>query len=546
MKLIQKKEMYIAICTFQEKDTPKSAGFKWNPADKCWWTDKPELAYKLIEYSDFGCKTSLENWKSQSKIKIEASKASDIDKDFPHPENLNYRPFQKAGINFALENQNTLIGDDMGLGKTIQAIGVINSDINIQKILVICPASLKLNWKIEIEKWQTRNLSIQIGNGIFPNSNIIILNYDILHKFKKEIDLVKWDLLIVDECHYAKNPKSRRTKMLIGHKKEEIEPIKANKKIFMTGTPIVNRPIELWPIVSFLNPKIFNSFWDFAKRYCNAKQDKYGWNLSGASNLDELQNKLRSSIMIRRLKKDVLKELPAKIRQIVTLPSNGCSSAIKEEQKAYSNYESKLIELKEKVKLAKTENKESYNEAVKNLKQASSIAFGEIAKARHKVAVAKAPYVAEQIKEIIEEDANKKIVIFTHHHDVVDLFMQEFGNKAVKLTGQESSEQKQRAVEDFQNKSSIQIFVGSITAAGVGITLTAASHVIFAELDWVPGNITQAEDRCHRIGQENSVLIQHVVLDGSLDSKLAKTLIEKQEVIEKALDNNEELEIPIV
>ena len=152
MKLIYKNEKYIAISTFQEKDIPKSAGFRWNPADKCWCTDKPELAYKLEEYADTNCKISFENWKSKSEIKIEASKASNIDKDFPHPENLTYRPFQKAGINFVLENQNTLIGDDMGLGKTIQAIGVINSDVNIQKILIICPASLKLNWKIEIEK----------------------------------------------------------------------------------------------------------------------------------------------------------------------------------------------------------------------------------------------------------------------------------------------------------------------------------------------------------------------------------------------------------
>ncbi len=558
MELKQNGKKFFAISTFQEKDIPKNAGFRWDPDQKQWWTDDIMKAYKLINFADITTKSFLTEWKSATENKIQASSASTTTKDFPVPEGLSYMPFQKAGIEFAINSKNILFGDEMGLGKTIQAIGIINADKTIKKILVICPASLKINWQREIEKWSIRPLSIGFANDNFPITDIVIINYDILDKHEKSIREINWDFLIADECHKVKNPKSQRAQQIFGWKGKikktinkksvevevDITPIKARKIAFLTGTPIVNRPIELWPIAHFLSPETFNNFWGYAKQYCAAYQGKYGWDLSGASNLKELQAKLRSSIMVRRLKKDVLTELPAKQRQVIVIPANGCANVVADEKTAWNNYQDNLILLKAQIELAKTEGDEEYKQALENLKQGAQTAFTEIAKMRHAVAVAKAPSIAESIKEMIEEDSAKKVVVFAHHHDVVSILMKELGNKAVQLTGQDKLENRQIAVDRFQNDPKIQVFVGSITAAGVGITLTAASHVIFAELDWVPGNISQAEDRLHRIGQQNNVLVQHIVLDGSLDVQMAQTIVRKQEIIDKGLDNLSELDIP--
>jgi SWI/SNF-related matrix-associated actin-dependent regulator 1 of chromatin subfamily A len=544
MKLHLEGNIFSAESSFAEKDIPKGAGFRWSPEKKQWWTNDTSKAYKLLNYANDSARIFLEEWKSKTEAKVVASIASTTTKEFPAPEGLAYMPFQKAGIDFAINNINTLIADEMGLGKTIQAIGIINSDPTIQKILVICPASLKLNWERELNHWLVNTKKIVVINGNFPEADIAIINYDILAKHAESTHAIKWDLLIVDECHYCKNPKAKRTQQIIGYK--DIKPIPAKRKVFLTGTPIVNRPIELWPVANFLDPKTFNSFWGYAKQYCAAYQNKYGWDLSGASNLDELQLKLRSSIMVRRMKKDVLTELPAKVRQVIVIPSNGCSAAINDEKESWNRYQENLIRLKAEAELAKAEGENEYKLAIEKLRGGVNTAFAEMAKMRHAVAVAKAPYVAEAIKEMIDEDSTKKVVVFAHHHDVVDLLMSAFGKKAVRLTGMDSMTEKHSAVDLFQNDPIIQVFVGSITAAGVGITLTSASHVIFAELDWVPGNISQAEDRLHRIGQINSVLVQHIVLDGSLDVQLAQTIVRKQEIIETALDGMVEANIPVL
>jgi hypothetical protein len=192
--------------------------------------------------------------------------------------------------------------------------------------------------------------------------------------------------------------------------------------------------------------------------------------------------------------------------------------------------------------------KEEYEEAVRELKAGSSAIFSELSKLRHEVALAKVPYVIEQLKELIEEE-EKKVICFAHHKDVIAAIMAAFPGVAVQITGDTPMQARQDAVEAFQGNDKIKLFVGSITAAGVGLTLTAASHVIFAELDWVPGNITQCEDRAHRIGQTNSVLVQHLVLEGSLDAYIADTLVAKQTVIDQALDNATDgtlLDIPVI
>lgn len=481
---------------------------------------------------------------------VQMSKASSAEIDLPHPPGLDYMPFQKAGIRYALDRQGVLFADEMGLGKTIEAIGVINADPAITSVLVICPKSLKLNWQRELERWLTRPLSIGVANGEWPTTEIVILNYEALGKHKAAISKREWGMCVVDEAHYIKNRKAQRSQFVKGYEpskkeaakgKEPIEPIRARRHLRLTGTPIVNRPAELQNIVDDLNPA-FAGF-GYLKRYCNATQDRFGWDFSGASNLDELQRRLRESIMVRRLKADVLTELPRKIRQVVELEpdSTAARKAVAAEGKYEEDSEERLSELRAAVELAKAESAESYEAAVARLRDAMQVDFTEMARLRHETALAKLPQVIQYMTEVLEDDEDKKIIVAAHHHDVIDGIVAaaaEAGWGPVVLTGRNTEAERLAAVDAFQGDPKVRVFVGGIQAAGVGITLTTSSHVIFAELDWVPGNMSQFEDRAHRIGQTETVLVQHLVLNGSLDARMAHMLVEKQRVIDSALDKD--------
>jgi SWI/SNF-related matrix-associated actin-dependent regulator 1 of chromatin subfamily A len=438
---------------------------------------------------------------------IADSQATDSDIDIPVPAGLSYLPYQKAGIAYAIKRSSTLIGDEMGLGKTIQAIGVINATAP-KTVLVVCPASLKINWKNEMTKWLVADRDIQIVNGggeqIPANPDVIIINYDVLSKHKDAINARTWDLVIMDEAHYIKNNTAARTKVAVG--------IKANRKVVLTGTPITNRPIELQPIAGYLDPVTFGNYFKFGVRYAGAHQINIGrktvWDFNGSSNLDELQRVLRQSFMIRRKKDEVLKELPEKVRQIIVLPNSDYSDQIKKEF-------------------------ETLADAVDET-SSEDIEFEQMSGVRHETALAKVNDVVTHVAAI-----DHQVVVMAHHKDVVDGIkagLEAAGKSVVTLTGDCNQAHRQNAVETFQ-AGSADVFIGTIGAAGVGITLTSASHVVFAELDWVPGNMSQAEDRCHRIGQDSSVLVQHLVVDGSIDARLAQVLVGKQRVLDKALDN---------
>jgi len=524
--------LFVLESQYHERKVAKAAGFWWHPDSKKWWTPKTEVAARLVEYADDGAKAAL----ADHLTAVEASRGTDADITVPAPAGLEYLPYQRAGIAYGLSHPNVLIGDEMGLGKTIQALGIINSDETMRRILIVVPASLRLNWKRECEKWLTRPMSVGIaktkvrkGEDKWPDVDVTIINYEVLGKFA-EVQSTKWDMIIMDEAHYIKNYKAKRTQLATS--------LKATRRILLTGTPILNRPKEIFSLVNYLDPEQWRSFFYFAKRYCNAHHNGYGWDFDGANpkTLPELQARLRSTIMVRRLKKDVLKELPPKRRQVIDVEANGASNAVKAEQAAYSRVEDRIAAAKARVELAKAgDSDEEYKAAVAALQETMTLAFTEISSARHDVALAKVPSVVEHVKNVLEDQ--DKVIVFAHHLDVIDKLVKELGEYGVvSLKGSDSMESRQAAVDAFQNDPKTRVFVGSLKAAGVGITLTAASVVVFAELDWVPANMSQAEDRAHRIGQTDMVLVQHLVLDGSLDSHLAKTLVEKQAIIDMGLD----------
>ena len=425
---------------------------------------------------------------------------------------LDLFPFQEEGIRFASEREGALIADEMGLGKTCQAIGVINEDPTIRKVIVVCPASVRIPWRRELERWLNRPLSIAVVGvdvGFVQtlfSKDILIINYDRLSRFTKELSASTYDFCVLDECHYAKSLEARRTRAALA--------IKARRRIALSGTPILNRPIEIYPVLSWLSPSEWpeSDWFAFATRYCGARHNQFGWDVSGASNLPELSQRLHSTVMIRRTKAQVLPQLPAKIRTVVELyPDAEMKRIIKWELKVF---EARFLQINH-----------------------DSINWDDLAVVRHQTALAKVPLVVQYVAEVLDGGV-RKIVIFAHHRDVIARLVEGLSRfNPVMLVGGMGPQARQDSIDAFQGDSSVRVFIGNIQAAGTGITLAPASSVcLFAELSWVPAEMTQCEDRLHRIGTKDSVHVQHLVLEGSLDAMMVKVLIKKQKVLDAVLD----------
>ena len=475
------------------------------------WNDN-ENKRKLKEYGysvtkDRGGAWVVCHWAEIGEVDaatVAQSRATDAEIEIPVPAGLSYLPFQRAGIAFAASRKACLIADEMGLGKTVMTCGLINLIEPNSRVLVVCPASLKINWEREASRWLVNNLTIGIATASeWPDSQLVIVNYDVLGRHQDEID-IEWDLVVFDEAHYLKNPRAKRTKLGLS--------IRAKRKLMLTGTPAINRPVELQPLVGYLHPE-FSDFWSFAKRYCDAKKNRWGWDIGGVSHPEELQERLRGTVMIRRLKEDVLPELPPKRRQVIVVPATGgMKSALAEETK-------ELKTLAEAVDSTST----------------VEILFEQMSATRHTMAMAKVDTIVDMVKQV-----EQPIVVFAHHRSVISAIecgLSSAGRSVVTLTGDDSAEERQAAVEAFQNGLA-DVFIGSISAAGVGITLTRASHILFAELCWTGSGMNQCEDRCHRIGQVSSVLIQTVVVDKSIDARILELIVGKQSVLDAVLDDH--------
>jgi SWI/SNF-related matrix-associated actin-dependent regulator of chromatin subfamily A-like protein 1 len=418
-------------------------------------------------------------------------------------------PFQRGGVAYALgalsRRGACLIGDDMGLGKTIQALCIANMTA-AKHTLVVCPASVRINWKREADKW-------------LLYSRYKIVGYEEAVRHPERIRGT-WDQVVFDEAQYLKTFDAKRT--------EACFSVKARNRLFLSGTPVVNRPIELWPILNNIDPQQWPCRHEFGLNYCQAfPQRKYTrkgviteWNYKGATNLVALQHWLRSNIMVRRLKKDVLKDLPPKTRQLIELPST------------YARATGNLLAQVRKIWAAK---RSTLSEgSVSAMAKGEAVTQETMAKIRHEQALDKVPAVAAHVRDVL--DSTDKVIVFCHHRDVAALLMQELAAfKPVKLIGGMTDKAKQASQDAFQ-LGDARVFIGQIEAAGTGITLTAANVVIFAELDWVPGRMSQCEDRAYRIGQTLPVTVQHIVLANSLDVLISKTLMRKQRILDQILD----------
>ena len=320
--------------------------------------------------------------------------------------------------------------------------------------------------------------------------------------------------ILVHNCHYIKTNKAQRTKA-VKRLAKGIPHVVA-----LSGTPIKNRPAEIYNGVRLVDPMILPEPWPFYKKFCGLVHNGFGWDWSGATNTKELHEILTESIMIRRLKEEVLPELPPKTRAFVPMPLDNRSE--------YTIAEDDFIEyLKAKKGLATAQRAEkaSHLVQVESLKQLA--------------VEGKIKHCIKWIEDFLEVE--KKLVVFCVHRNVASELMNHFKDTAVKIVGGMSAHQKDDSVVRFQTDDKIQLFVGNIEAAGEVITLTAASHVAFIELPWTPGGLVQAEDRCHRIGQDDNVTVHFLLAQDTIDEKMAKLLDRKAGIINAVLDGKEEM-----
>ena len=448
--------------------------------------------------------------------------------------------FQKEGIKFGLQRKGRiLLADEMGVGKTVQAIGIALLYKEEWPVLIICPSSLKFVWRDEILKWIPDINDDKINIQIFKTSKdvfkcgvkIYIMSYDLTVKLEEKIVNKNFKFIIADEAHYLKSPDAKRTKCLM--------PIikKSKRVILITGTPILAKPVELYPLLSILRPDLFHNFKIFGNRYCDPKRNFFGMDWTGSSHPKEL-NFILKNIMIRRLKKDVMSQLPPKKRQKVEIQTD--PKVIKQIM-AINLSSEKIIEKFNElnnssvnpnlVNFVNSEDPGDENDNLLNL-------FNKVYKLS---AEAKASGVKEYIHYLIENKC--KFLIFAHHISMLDAIEEEVKKLKVdyiRIDGKVKLEKRQEYVHKYQNDETCLVAILSITACYTGITLTAASTVIFSELHMTPAVMIQAEDRAHRIGQEHEcVNIHYLYGPDTIDEVLFKMLNQKQNIFSNTLDNLE-------
>ena len=459
--------------------------------------------------------------------------------------------FQKQGIIFGIKKfSRLLIADEMGVGKTVQAIGLSSLYQKDWPVLVICPSSLKLAWKNEIAHWLSEIIEeneIQVikhsKNEFKENIKYYIISYELSVKMIEKIIKKKFQYIIADEAHYLKSRKAIRTMSLT--------PIlqRAKRVVLLTGTPILAKPMEIYPLLHILRPDKFKGFNEFAKRYCDPKFTYGIADFSGASNTREL-NFILNKLMIRRLKKDVLSQLPPKKRQKIEISTepkviNKLKIIMEKSSKKFEKLLGTQIELDKlgiNIEDLKTEKeKEEENNGKENntkSKEEESV-LNKFSKAYSITGEAKLPGIKDYVNYLVDNSC--KFLIFAHHAEILDAIEEVIKNDNVdyiRIDGKVPVDKRQNLVNKFQTEDECLVAILSITACATGLTLTKASTVVFAELHFTPSIMIQAEDRAHRIGQESGCVNIHYLYGAdTLDVLLFRKLNEKQNIVSTTLDN---------
>jgi SWI/SNF-related matrix-associated actin-dependent regulator 1 of chromatin subfamily A len=434
---------------------------------------------KVLEHEEFH-----DFWLPKAAI-IKDNSVKDVVIDY---DKYSHRPplqHQKESIQKLVENKKFILADDMGLGKTTSTI-IAALETGAKKILIICPATLKINWKREIENYSDRSIFISEGKTFSTEHDFVIINYDIIKNF-----------------HDTK-------------KKDESQVIAKNvdRLWLLTGTPMTSRPMDYFNLLHLIESPVAKNWMAYAIRYCSGYQFNVGgrkvWNVTGSSNLEELRDRT-TGLVLRRLKENVL-DLPEKIITPVYL---------RLKSKAYEEVMG-----------------EYYDWYDKNPEESKSLTvqFTKLTKVRQIIADEKINQTIELAENIIEQD--KKVIIFCNFTDSLNKICQHFGKTAVKVDGSMSKPERQHSVDSFQENDKVKVFVGNIKAAGVGLTLTAGEAVIMNDLSFLPSDHAQAEDRAYRYGQKNNVLVYYPIFENTIEGIIYDILNNKKQVIATVMGDN--------
>jgi len=447
------------------------------------------------------------------------------------------KEYQIPAIEKLVANDRFILADDMGLGKTTSAI-IASLEVEAKKVLVVCPASLKLNWRKEIKNYSDEKILIVEGRKWGSTFKYYIINYDILKNFhitekdeknmEEEVSddlklLVneKFDLAIIDEAHMISHTEAKRTKLMN-------DLLKTIPRVWLlTGTPMTSRPMNYFNILEIVGSPVASNWQHYVKRYCKGFRFKvngrYIWNTNGHSNLDELRV-MTKNLVLRRLKTEV-GDLPDKIISEIFLELK--STFYNEELEEFMRIS---IENKHKDTLHGELGEKQEDESVASV-------LGRLMKVRQVIAYEKIPYTCELIDKALDQD--KKVLVFTNFTMTLDMLHEKYKKNSVVLDGRMNITQKEAAKEKFQDDPKIKVFILNILAGGVGHNLTAAEVVIMNDLSFVPGNHRQAEDRAFREGQKKNVVVYYPVFENTIEQIVYNILQRKKDVIDQVMGDGE-------
>lgn len=537
-------------------------GGRWDSAERIWWAPLAAVTAVTEIAVEYGFEPDQLAQQAMQAVDVLHEASRSVDSTFDVPSLAGeLRPFQKAGVEYAVNAKRVLIADSMGLGKTIEALATLEA-LDAYPVLVVTTATQKLGWVREIKKWLPHR-SVGLVDKELPETDICVINYDLLDPrhdvlgmsketytngkthvyYRRELEHFK--AVVLDESHKVKSRNAIRSKVAKALAKD-LDVI-----IALTGTPIVNRPVELVSQLEILGRlEDFGGWKKFVDRYCGAYRDRFGYRTEGATNLEELDRRLRATCMVRRDKAEVYDELPAKQRTVVPLDiDNRFEYEWMEEkfiewlgQQAYNDAE--FLKTLDGLSAEEAETKRIQYAASAQIRARRAEELVKLAELRRVAAKGKFKNIVAWVEEFLE--SGEKLILYAWHQEIQEALLASFPD-AAHILASDSSKERDKNVEKFQTEDDCQLIICSIGAGSEGWTGTAASNVAFAELGWTPGIHEQAEDRCYgRVNDPHGVSAYYLLAEGTIDEKLSALIEAKRWVIQSATGTKEDVEGTIV
>lgn len=510
---------YFILKIAREERRPLAlGGFRWSEGSSAWYTSDPKVAVKFKDVAD-----------DSAGKKLDQVFISDIPWQWTLPklrEGLSAYPYQPPAAFFSLKKNRSYLAIDAGLGKTIVAALILASVRT--RCLYLCPPFLIRDVEAKLKVWAPglRIFLNRRGKDFPEDCDVMILPDSFIARAGIYEDVKRWlhkfdhACLLIDEAHRYNNGDSKRTKALLGFSPRAARPVPGvvdlfYRVVYMSGTPIRNRLMELYPILSKSAPETidFMSRFDYGLRYCNGKRTPFGWDFDGSSNQDELMGKVIPRFMLR-IRKDEVLELPPKIEDVFIISDDMTPRLARLDKELFSEYGVNDL-IKHRIKVKAGEEKEDLH----------------VASYRRLLGTEKVKHAIEYLTMLLSE-TSESIIVFAFHTEVIELLKEGLASyRPLVITGEVDPDKRFDIVEQFQNESGRRLIIGNYIAMGIGFTMTKADRVVFVEFSYVPGENSQAIDRAHRIGQTKTLYINYMVYFGSLDQKTIEAVLEKELVL---------------